>query len=298
MWWTSPPDQQSQEEIYKLDKLSRDSAIFGIGVSVLIGLRFVSMYYLGVATIAGSLTIFYMLERQVSFVIRDIIMTGSYSNAKPEFLIAMSLGGFFITAMVMHWEGSYEAIQFIDVLLCAVLRSIAIFSGSLGIQALLIGSKLIKPPLVRRGFFGVYSRIIVLIRSFSMAAKWGIWLSRREKLPRFSLTLYGIAKLCLFLSLSVDLGRSFLDFKKNGELAFQDAEKSQGNQTCMICLTDSPIEPKALRCGHVFCYSCLNSWVVMKAKSFCPSCRAELTPPIHIDLSDGSISVSLFVCVV
>jgi len=44
---------------------------------------------------------------------------------------------------------------------------------------------------------------------------------------------------------------------------------------CCICMEDPPSEPVTTPCSHVFCRTCLQTWVLSNAT--CPVCRAETT---------------------
>jgi hypothetical protein len=41
---------------------------------------------------------------------------------------------------------------------------------------------------------------------------------------------------------------------------------------CLICL-DSPKNPVATTCGHVFCWKCLKTWLANLDKHICPLCK-------------------------
>ena len=42
---------------------------------------------------------------------------------------------------------------------------------------------------------------------------------------------------------------------------------------CPICLSNARL-PVATRCGHIFCWECIKSWVNSKGKMECPSCKS------------------------
>jgi len=44
--------------------------------------------------------------------------------------------------------------------------------------------------------------------------------------------------------------------------------------TCPICIED-PVQPINLTCGHIYCQSCISSWVSIGRNS-CPMCRSDI----------------------
>lgn len=45
---------------------------------------------------------------------------------------------------------------------------------------------------------------------------------------------------------------------------------------CPMCI-ESPTDPVALQpCSHIFCRACIKSWLSLKSKNTCPSCRKVL----------------------
>jgi len=58
------------------------------------------------------------------------------------------------------------------------------------------------------------------------------------------------------------------------------AQQAPANTSCYICLTEDMVDPFTLpRCGHTFCFTCLQRWQTLQKDSNCPACRKD-TPDI------------------
>ena len=44
-------------------------------------------------------------------------------------------------------------------------------------------------------------------------------------------------------------------------------------EICSICLDDIKFIPIKLDCGHKFCGSCINEWIILSKNCNCPTCR-------------------------
>lgn len=49
-------------------------------------------------------------------------------------------------------------------------------------------------------------------------------------------------------------------------------DNSKSILECFICLSP-PKNPVATQCGHIFCWTCLKSWMNSKDKLVCPVCK-------------------------
>ena len=47
---------------------------------------------------------------------------------------------------------------------------------------------------------------------------------------------------------------------------------SQNCNECPICLGNARL-PVATKCGHIYCWQCIKSWVNVKGKQECPACK-------------------------
>ena len=56
------------------------------------------------------------------------------------------------------------------------------------------------------------------------------------------------------------------------------------NVQCNVCM-GKPSKPMLTKCGHVFCKSCISTW--LKRKETCPTCNMECF--------EGSLAVAHFV---
>uniref|UniRef100_A0A1I7SZU0 RING-type domain-containing protein n=1 Tax=Caenorhabditis tropicalis TaxID=1561998 RepID=A0A1I7SZU0_9PELO len=66
----------------------------------------------------------------------------------------------------------------------------------------------------------------------------------------------------------------------------QDCEEKQ----CTVCHDDLS-HPIKLECNHVFCKSCIETW--LDQKSTCPMCRAEVTKDVDNEWKNGGTSLAL-----
>lgn len=79
----------------------------------------------------------------------------------------------------------------------------------------------------------------------------------------------------------------------NNNQAEQNEEKSVTLE-CSICLCP-PKLPVATQCGHIFCWSCLNSWLSSQKYMVCPICKngiqRERITKLFVDNSDSDPNV-------
>ncbi len=55
--------------------------------------------------------------------------------------------------------------------------------------------------------------------------------------------------------------------------------------TCCICLSDKPVLPISLLCGHKYCYLCIKGFKMAKYGANCPLCREPISDDILNKLS-------------
>lgn len=60
---------------------------------------------------------------------------------------------------------------------------------------------------------------------------------------------------------------------------------------CYICM-DTPNNPVATTCGHIFCWKCLQQWIGGRTELICPLCRNGLDVNRIIPLFSNSNSSS------
>eukprot|EP00923_Selenidium_pygospionis_P014001 GHVN01024115.1.p1 GENE.GHVN01024115.1~~GHVN01024115.1.p1 ORF type:complete len:547 (-),score=39.41 GHVN01024115.1:630-2270(-) len=73
------------------------------------------------------------------------------------------------------------------------------------------------------------------------------------------------------------------------------AESIQQELLCCIC-QDWLVHSSALDCGHVFCWQCIDSWLVTK-RFFCPICRKAVTQePIRMIQIDSLVQQAAAAC--
>ena len=65
---------------------------------------------------------------------------------------------------------------------------------------------------------------------------------------------------------------------------------SQSYNECPICLGNARL-PVATKCGHIFCWECIKSWVYKKGMQECPSCKNGIKIDELIKLYTGDNQV-------
>ena len=65
---------------------------------------------------------------------------------------------------------------------------------------------------------------------------------------------------------------------------------SQTYNECPICLCNARL-PVATKCGHIFCWECIKSWVNVKGKLECPICKSGIKLDEVIKLYTGDNEV-------
>ncbi|MES1918183.1 hypothetical protein MHBO_000194 [Bonamia ostreae] len=83
------------------------------------------------------------------------------------------------------------------------------------------------------------------------------------------------------------------EIKNNDEKSISDTsvEKTKENERkqkkslfdCFICFEEAA-EPVTTLCGHLFCWSCIHTWIANK--NTCPVCKASVTEENIIPLYD------------
>lgn len=65
---------------------------------------------------------------------------------------------------------------------------------------------------------------------------------------------------------------------------------SEAYNECPICLSNARL-PVATKCGHIFCWECIKSWVNVKGKLECPICKSGIKLNEVIKLYTGDNDV-------
>lgn len=287
------------------DSFSRYYAIFGLTMVTIFFTQVFVDYWALSMMICVSFPLFLHIELTLSTVMNDMATSSSYFGRLPLFLypwafilIAASIGGWYMFSLPIMPDTSLPATY-----LYSLLQSILLFILASGFKCLLLASGLINFKLTRRGFFGVFQRLFILVRNFIVIPVWiGYFCSKPN--PEFSdiftlektawCKVYMVIKSFIQLWLLWDLGSTLKNYGANRTTAFTPAPPEDTTEECIIC-QDEPYEPVILPCGHVFCYKCLVRWI--EENNTCPTCRSVILESKPIEFGDGYMPyTTIFSC--
>jgi hypothetical protein len=175
----------------------------------------------------------------------------------------------------------------------ALLISLLVGHASGALRHILFASGLITCARVRRGFFGLYVRIFIIVRSFFLLKVWNRYFCPPGSSHTASFICYMVIRIVSCFWMIGEFGQSAHDYFYS---CFQLIQYSDVREFfCSICRSEDGIEPVVCPCGHVHCYECLYRW--LKDETMCPTCRNHIGGRKLIDFSDGFVPISvLFFC--
>ncbi|OHT15034.1 hypothetical protein TRFO_14541 [Tritrichomonas foetus] len=328
------------------DKFTRSYAMFGLLMLMLFILRAISQHFLISFLVVLFMILYVSCENELQIVMRKMSSSSSYFNRIPYFLVkkfflllTFSLVGIllFIPIIPIH-TGSKENklnqngiihIKLIDRIvpdhflfstyLISQLETLTIFMFSSSIKCLLLGTGLVGFKVTRRGFFGVFQRIFILIRNLVVMPLWinfflhqsfegnsqinhgenstiffSFHLFRNQNQEEsthinFWCFIYLVMKFWVQGWLLIDLFHVINNYGANKKTAYKPVSPEDVDDDCIIC-QDSPKEPVMLSCGHIFCYKCVYRW--LRDHYSCPTCRAKVSEMKTIELSGGGIPLA------
>lgn len=288
------------------DSFSRYYAIFGLTMLAIFFTQIVAKYYVLSISIFISLPILIQVELTLSTVMNEMATSSSYFSRLPFSLlpwgfglIALVFGGYNLFSLpVIMPDTSLPATY-----MYSLLQSILLFLFSSAIKCLLLSSGLINFKATRRGFFGVFQRIFIIMRNIIVIPVWlGYFCSNQN--PEFSdifsrqktswCKVYLVMKSFIQLWLLWDFGSTIKNYGSNRYTAFVSTTQEEATDECIIC-QDDPYEPVKLPCGHIFCYKCLFRW--LEDNNTCPICRSNIVESKPIEFGDGFMPyTTLFSC--
>ena len=266
------------------------------------------IFHYSVLFIVDLILFIYLLksETTLSVVLHKMATSSSYYFETPYFLIPWGIGAliFGIIGVVCLNLGIVPHQNFVATYLYTMLLSLTFFLFSNGLKCILLGSKIITFKFTRRGFFGFFQRVFILIRSFAVSLRWICYFCDIWPIPSiltiiaypktFWCCVYIVLKCILLLWLLWDLVSTIRDYNVNSKVAFQPAPPELVNDPCIIC-TLWPKEPVMLSCGHIFCYECAYRWLM--SNPTCPLCRHSIAERKNIEFADGSMPFSTYLSV-
>ena len=280
-------------------------AMFGLMMLVVFVGRAVSHSISLILIVALYVLMYAVVESQVKDVMSKMENSSSYFRRTPYFLIpyavlllAAAVGGFYL----LDFRKNSVDFSLFSTYMRSLLESIVIFMFGSSLKCLLLGTGLVGLRITRRGFFGVFQRVFIIIRNIVLAP---LWLGFFCEVPptnfeamynakkSFWCLSYMVMKCFLQLWLLGDLGAVIRDYSFNRRATYRPVNDTDIEDECIIC-QDKPEEPVALECGHIFCYKCAYRW--LKDHNSCPFCRAQIMEPKVIEFSDGFIPFSTILC--
>lgn len=275
---------------------SRTYTMFGFLVTALVSFHFVLDESFCVIVVIICIITYYYVENKLKVIMKKMESSSSYFNRTPIEMIPYG-----ITAIIESGIIGYIIIKknwvlenFIKTYLYELILSLTLFLFGTGIKCMLLGTGTIGYKSTRRGFFGIYQRLFILIRNYFVMPKWIEYFSDQEypclsmyftsRKKSIYLLCYFVLKCFVQLWLLWDIGYTLKNYSVNAKSAFLPVNELKKEELCVIC-QDFPNEPIKLACEHIFCYKCIYRWT--REHNTCPICRKEITKMNDIEFADG-----------
>lgn len=234
-------------------------------------------------------------ERKLALITRLLSESSEYFSTIPSFIIPSGLFLFVLSSVTL------SAAKYVDfeltiasTYLKSMIISNSLFLLALSFKCAIIMSNWVNYQREKRGFYGLYQRLFVIIRFIAVMPIWyNFFASFTDK--TWPLIAYVVLKLIVFNWLAREFTESCLNYKSNKRCDVKKVKLDkipEEHRVCIICMCE-PIEPVALQCEHVFCYKCLERW--MESHNTCPFCRNILVERKAIEFSDGHLPSFVFV---
>lgn len=285
---------------------SRTYTMFGLTMLLLMISQTVFQYFKLTIFNVFYLPLFWYVEVKISDVMKKMAVSSSYINRKPIFLIPyiFILIGFEIFGIyIIRYTNLIKCANLVSAYFSSLFLSVIIFMISSIMKLISVVTGIVNFKYIRRGFFGIFQRIFLIIRNFAITSIWVAFFSSNDN-PTFSgvftgsksgyCMIYIVFKCFIQLWLLWDFGFAIRDYGMNGKSALTSVPPEEVTDDCCICL-DHPYEPVKLSCGHTFCYKCVFRWLTFH--NTCPLCCAQVMESRQIEFADGFMPLSsLFGC--
>jgi len=281
------------------ENFNRTYIMFGLFIVLIFVIQLLQWLWRPIVAIAFVLPFLLYAEHQLTDIMAQITTSSAYHGTCPYGLLFWSpiylvvgLVGLYALTFDLNPDNTFPGTYCF-----CLLGSVSLFLLADAVKSFLLGFGIISFKLIRRGFFGVFVRLFIVIRNMVIMPWWVAHLGGIDK-PTFMVvisepgTLFSLAyvtcKCFLQLWLLFDFGSAFADYRANGKSAFQAARPEEVDGDCIVCM-DKPVEPVKLQCGHIFCYRCAFKW--LSERTTCPLCIAPLAEKRAIEFSDGRLSM-------
>jgi hypothetical protein len=246
---------------------------------------------------------FLKLEGKLSSVMHKMLTSSSYYFVTPYFLVPLGFVALVLCAIgfVLCSLDLVKSQEFILTFLYTTLQSLSIFLLSTATKCILVGAKIVSLKFIRRGFFGVFQRIFIILRSLFVTVRWICYFCNKWPIPSIatiitqpkttSCLIYIVMKCVLLLWLLWDIAFTINAYRVNSEVALKPAPPELVIEKCVVCM-DIPTEPIILVCDHILCYECAFRW--LSTNPTCPVCRHPIAEKKNIEFFDGAMPISTF----
>lgn len=291
-------DNPRLELITNTDKFTRDTTLFGTIIAAFVAWKYFRSRLRFFAFVAFDISVFYAIENQVKKVTDSILYDSKYAGAKKVSgkMFVYSFQAFNLSLITFIASLNQEVSDMHDLIVENLLMTTSLFSLAAAIQAAVLATGAISQTMIRRGFFGVYLGMFLIMHTVVVSLACVSYLWTKERFRWFALAVYGAVKVALVWYMVTELKESFNAFKKNKNRMFRNAPGER--VYCGMC-RGLAVEPKVLGCRHMFCYRCCCEWFFAR-KNICPVCRQDTIGPIplRVDLANGYVPLIVFVCVI
>ncbi|OHT09927.1 hypothetical protein TRFO_21011 [Tritrichomonas foetus] len=276
------------------DAFSRTYTMIGLAMLLLVLSEFIFKCFALTFFIMIYLPLFWYVEVMLSDVMKKMAVSSSYFNRKPievipyifGLLIVVILGGLFCRSIL-------KSTTLLEAYFSSLFASVLIFMISSILKSILIVTGITTFKHTRRGFFGVFQRLFLIIRNLVVTPIWIQYFSSQQDLSLADLfvsvktpycVVYIVMKCFVQLWLLWNFSFSLRDYRENAKAAFVSVPPEEVTDDCCVCL-DAPTEPVRLACGHIFCYRCVFRWLTFH--NTCPLCCKGVAESRQIEFADG-----------
>ena len=275
----------SPEEMPQFPPFVRATYGLGSTIAILVCCRFVSAHAEIIVVIGLSTSLLLstekLIRKEIKFMDTNVYFPG---KQPPLILLAIVLtAGVAMCAWYLCTLTRSRA-GIVDAYLRCLLKSCSALNAAAAVKCFLLGLNVTDLRALRRGLFGVIERLFLIARTILVSTDW-MGLLKGSK--AIGATIFWCFRLFFGVWLLIDLSRAVYAFAKTATPVYTRAVPTDDN--CLICYC--PYEnPVALRCGHVFCQPCIDTW--LRNRRTCPHCNKPAVTACDVEFKDGSFPVA------
>lgn len=291
-----PRDYQIPDLIQKDDSYLH-STLMMIVVSLCF-FKFIMPCFFSVLTIMVMTSLYCSLDLKISELINNLLFSSEFFGKVPVFTrqwgyVQSFIFILFLLLTPLHVTPSTSF--FVTSLNCYYI-SILVFLFASAVKCFLIGFDTVSLNATRKGFWGIFQRVFILIRSLIIWTYWNVYFfetkfisiytifsSEYSYLPRLFLLL----KTLKVLWLVYNMIQTIISYNANDSVTLKFVVNTEPNFRCPVCFNDDPPEVIQTNCRHCVCYECAFKWISINPS--CPLCTEKIAPIVLIELSDATI---------